>query len=814
MQGLPIGNGDLGALVWCEPRKLCIAFNKCDLWDDSPDEEDGYKNHPDGGEYEGHTSLRHGCRIEVELGLPLMDSWYLKEFEARLDLSRGMVTIRSETPFGSFTARAYVSASAEALVLECRVKAEESIVPRVSVERWGSRSSQMWYALYDRDSSRGLGGTTAERHGESLLIHQRLRKLDFAAAVSAQVGGKAIDPCIAHSRGGIFEPERSTSHDMLVLATIANSEEVDDVRQSAREILAAAAHRGARKIEAEHVRAWRTFWARTYLQTHDGMIDNLWYLAIYYAASSQRGRYPGLFTQALWSWNRDFQPWTHYFHWNQQQLLWPLASAGHPELMQAYLDFRFAQLPMAMTMASRHGKPGAYYGDVSDRNGHMAYHPNRTPGGQIVADFRRKYQYDGDREYLLEKGWPVIREVARWHMGMLERKDDGLYHTTPAWGYEGGNMLRDCTSELITTRRVLEFATVCGEWFAHDAAETATWRHALERLAPLVTMESPVNPGVTIFAAGYQKGIEKRAGQLLCGGFSEGDAEEWAEPKATCAHDPKRWGQIFSDVETSPVFPDGRVGLSDRGTPLFDMAVATAREANLHWTKRIVLARLGLADELWEDLAKLGDKWSCNGITCDDKGYWSTSGVADPALNPRDYKDKDYETHPDWEPFKQSRIPLRMFEFRRFGLERIFVLAAAVGEALLQSHDGIVRVANALPPEAPFAFTLLAVGGFVVSSEGKGSRPEWIHILSSRGGPCVVANPWGDGAWLLDLCRRAPQQVAGELLRFDTVAGGGYCLSPEPVSPDTWYCRPESIVPNKGPKTNGGALTLGIPRMF
>ena len=363
---------------------------------------------------------------------------------------------------------------------------------------------------------------------------------------------------------------------------------------------------GIKAIAKEHVEGWRTFWERTHLQTHNDLVDNLWHLAIYYAASSQRGRYPGLFTQSLWFWNRDFQPWNHFFHWNQQQLTWPRCASGHPELLRAYLDFRASQLPLAIATARLHGKPGAFYGDKSDRAGHTHYEPNRTPGGQIVADFWRAYRFDDDLDYLRDKGWPLIREVARWHMGMLERKDDGLYHTTPGWGYEGGNMLRDCTSELVATRRVLEVAGECAALFGHDEAETAQWREALDHLAPLLTMESPVNPGVTIFAAGYQKGIEKRAGEALSGGFPEGDAEEWAEPRTTCAHDPKRWAQIFSDVETSPIFPDGRVGLGDRGTPVFEIARATAREADLHWTRRIVLASTSAGTCGWDAATTTG----------------------------------------------------------------------------------------------------------------------------------------------------------------------------------------------------------------
>lgn len=35
--GLPVGNGDLGAMIWTPPRELRLQINKTDLWDDGPD---------------------------------------------------------------------------------------------------------------------------------------------------------------------------------------------------------------------------------------------------------------------------------------------------------------------------------------------------------------------------------------------------------------------------------------------------------------------------------------------------------------------------------------------------------------------------------------------------------------------------------------------------------------------------------------------------------------------------------------------------------------------------------------------------------
>ena len=831
MQGLALGNGDTGVLVWCEPQILRLAVNKCDLWNDSP-RPNGNFHTPDEPHWtEEYTSLRQACRVEIDLGVPVLDTWYLQEFEARLDLARGVARIRSVTPFGRFEAEIFVSGPAKIAAVNFRLVSTEPVTPRIGLERWGSRVFPQWYNQRDREVRYGLDGTRCRRDGRCLIIEQPLRQISFAVAATVKDGSKAVSPKVRHSRRGEFELPLRQQHDGQLLLGVTQSEENPEPATAGKALVVVAGRRGFSRLQAEHVEEWRKFWENTHIQLADKFLENLWYLTLYHAGSSQRGRYPALFTQALWGWNRDFQPWNAYFHWNQQQLIWALPPAGHPELLRPYLDFRFAMLEGAQQAAQVQGKPGAHYCDVSDRTGHQAIQPNRTPGGQIAADFWRYYQFTGDLAYLREKGWPVICEVARWHLSMLERGTDGLYHTTPAWGYEGGNMLRDCTSELVTTRRVFEVALATAKLLAEAAGPTsvgsvssnwsvpstelAHWQDVLDHLAPLVTMESPVNPGVGIFAAGYQKGIEKDANKLFCGGFKAGDAEEWANPKPTCAHDPKRWGQIFSDVETSPVFPDGRLGLADRGTPEFERMLATARECIKGWTNQIVLARLGQREALKQTLAKLDGQWTASGFGFDDRAYWSTCLVANPQLAPYDFSMKDVNG-PDWAAFHQSRIPMRMFEFRRIGQESNYLISSAICEALLQSHDGVIRVAPAVAAGDPFAYTLLAVGGFVVSAEGVGDDVAWIHLLCQRGGTCRVANPRPAAKfYLYSFSTGDWSEVTGTIAEFATSAGERFLLAPAPFAPAACVPVVEPLTNASGPRTSAdGKITLGLPRMF
>jgi hypothetical protein len=81
MQGIPLGNGDVGALMWCEDSKIIVVVNKCDLWDDAiPDKTDNWKNEKD----ETATTQRHACRITIDFKFPVFNTLYLSDFIARL----------------------------------------------------------------------------------------------------------------------------------------------------------------------------------------------------------------------------------------------------------------------------------------------------------------------------------------------------------------------------------------------------------------------------------------------------------------------------------------------------------------------------------------------------------------------------------------------------------------------------------------------------------------------------------------------------------------------------------------------------------
>ena len=77
------------------------------------------------------------------------------------------------------------------------------------------------------------------------------------------------------------------------------------------------------------------------------------------------------------------------------------------------------------------------------------------------------------------------------------------------------------------------------------------------------------------------------------------------------------------------------------------------------------------------------------------------------------------------------------------GIECASAVPSSINEMLLQSHEKVLRFFPVWPNEMDARFgNLRAVGAFLVSSEIKQGRVQYVHISSEKGRPCTIQNPW------------------------------------------------------------------------
>jgi len=844
MQGIALGNGDVGVLCWCEGSRLIFAVNKCDLWDDASF---GQFHNWKAEEEEFSTTLRHAGRLIIDFQAPVFDVFYLSDFKGRLSLADASMAVSATTPFGNVSVRAFVDHDSGVLCCDVVSGLKESMPINVILERYGSRTFSHWYSLVNRNPALGLEGTGASVFGDSVFVTQKLTSGAFA--VGCAVSGKdgVTFECIReHSHAAKITARGTADKEFTLLLAVTPPMQEDPVPE-VRKALSSARDKEVPGLFTSHAAAWKAFWLRSLMESGDDYLDNLWHLTMYYANASQRGAYPGRFINGLWNWNRDVQNWNFYFHWNQQQVYWPLNAAGHDELVESYLKYRFDALPYGQQDAKEvFQTDGAVVSDVCERRGYNSASEfvNHTPVAQIAMDFWRQYTYTCDHEFLKTRALPYILEAAKFFESLFERGEDGKYHAKSGTGYEGWILLRDGITEL-TYGRVL-FATALDALNQAGVTEprAAKWKEMFENLAPLPTFTAgpeliAEENGTWTVKRALLKGKATYSNEILAAGFGikenriltsffADDApqvpyldpfdlvqamENNRTPYTGIREDMKCYDGIFPWVEFAPVYPAGLIGLASKDSREFKMAVNSARLfaiAGMGWDPLpIVLARLGLSDELTQILTLWPGRWQfyCNGF-----GHYGPRDLmkADGALRFRTNLVRDAALRGDEQEKEKFSFPA--WPFRHMGMESMSVLSCAMNEALLQSHDGVIRIAPAAGTRDA-RFTLHAVGGFVVSAELEKGHPRWVSIVSEQGKTCRFDNPWPK-AYVFQNGKNV-RTIETDVVELPTQKGDAFLVVPEPDIIQRWKTQPAQYQPNQNAKTDStGKARLGIDRMF
>jgi alpha-L-fucosidase 2 len=192
------------------------------------------------------------------------------------------------------------------------------------------------------------------------------------------------------------------------------------------------------------------------------------------------------------------------------------------------------------------------------------------------------------------------------------------------------------------------------------------------------------------------------------------------------------------NVACELIWPYGVTGI---GAPDYDRALATWKKrpfpyGNVWANDAIQAARLGLGNDAYEGMRTMLQKYQSypKGMTNNTNGVFEYLGVHLSVMN----------------------------------------------EALLQSYDDRIRVFPAMPSDQSFLgrFTLLAKGGFLVSSEKEGADIKYVGLESTLGGTAHLVNPWGSAS--VQVRNTADDSIlattTSAIIDAPTVKGGVYVV--------------------------------------
>jgi hypothetical protein len=832
MQGIALGNGEVAALVWCEESKIIIIVNKGDLWDDSKSD----KPETWTEKYDYYTTQRQACRIEIDFKFPVFNTLYLSDFKGRLSLADAKLLLDGSSPFGHFAFKAFIDHQSGLLLCDLESSFNEEVPVKVSVERFGSRTFSMWYTRMRRDSEIGLAGTGASVSDKTVYITQKLATGNFAVAGSIiNTNGLTVTTKREHSRLASIELNGKKDKQVQLVFAVS-SPVVSDPIAEVNKMVALSDNELASRSFA-HSAYWKSVWNRSFVDYADDYLNNLWYLTMYYAHASQGGKYPGRFNNGLWGWNHDVQQWNFYFHWNQQQLYWPLNAAGFHNLINPYLDFRFNSLRFAKKDAKDFYKSeGAFFSDVTNRNGYNRIDndvkDNHTPVAEIALDFWRQYQFTNDKIFLKEKAIPFILEAAKFFQSLLVMENDGLYHAKEGTGYEGHIKLRDGLTELVYAKKLFTVVIESLKTAGMEVPENNIYKDIIDHLAPLTLVN--VSPSLIskdengfVINTGIFKGYPTPGNQIVAAGWGikeknwlttwyQTDDPQYSyllteDEKNKKSAEFKIYEGIFPAVPWVPVFPSGLVGLKQKNESLFKVMTSTLRlygTENMGWEQvPIVMARLGLTKELAINLKQFPAKWQFF-----INGWGHISSEAEQDAHGTSY----FKTNPVSiiGSRTEEKVPLPAWPFRHMSMEAMSIMATAMNESLLQSQEGIIRLFPAFDLSKDGRFTLHAQGGFIVSSEIKSGKIAWVAIKSINGNECKLELPWANATLISNLSKEN-QLLNGTVVSFKTKPTEEVFLLPTDSNLDSWKVLKENPSANENVKYHSSGKTqLGIPRMF
>lgn len=701
-----------------------------------------------------------------ELTLRLPEAWIDGFVEQRLVLHDATVVTRFKTGSDTHTVTSWLAEGLDVLVVEIESTAT---LPDMIAELW------IWPRT-DYGKPTGLETKRVAADGAVALSTVGLSKARATALMVEPLEKIKTETELQGDRARLTIPsDGRQSVTILAASPVARGKDLtdDSAIDESRAVLKQARAAGVNSLRKQHEEYWHAFWSKTSVLMHseDGFADyveNLYNMFLYCMAGCSRGEDAPKFNGGNYILCNDWRSWGgQYWYQNTREMYWSLLAADHPELWSPFIDLYWRHLPAFEKLARDFfGADGACVEETLngfDGGGDKANNPYTclylSTGTEVGHQLYQYYLYTRDERFLKEKAYPFMKQTVTFHLNFLNREEDGRYHVYPTNARETFWWVKDSTSDLTALKTMLPILISVSERLGVDEKERIRWKDVLTNLTPFVTQGEGYAPAKLLNQFPKTR-FEKL--EVIYTPIKERRTTRAKGNKFNC-----------ENVDCEPPYPWGLIGLHSPPEELARMRATYRQRTFNEWNygnawdwSAPAAARLGMTDEVVKRLHEYVRNVQMFPNGC----------AATPAKLPEIWGKQvtDY------------------IAFDSHG-----VLAATVQEMQLQSYGGRIRVFPAWPKGWQSEFTLAAEGDFLVSSRIRddGGIP-YITILSRKGGPCNVVNPWRGKITIKD-GGQSQLLKSNAVLNLTTKPGRTYELRPEKSIADGNYI---AMARNMGPK--------------
>jgi len=460
-EGLPLGNGQLGAMVWNEDF-LNVQLNHGSLW---------RRFQPVSS---GRVHLKTVPAVKGDL----------VQFEERLRLYDGTMQMNARCQSGQVEVTCFVTEGMDVLVIHVRDARSVNRTYRLDLEFWRQASV------------RKIDGDLL-LVGEDCLDAQS--PYEYGDAIAVAVDGVAAEAHRDTDDRLWLEWALDSPGDFTVYVSVAvRKGKKEPPMDEVRSVLAAARRKGHETLQQSVHAYWHAFWPKSfvYLTSRDGSADyfeNLWYLHLYWTAASSRGEYVPKFNGGNWLCHRDHRGWGgSYWYQNTREQYWPVLAADHAELAKPFYELYWRTLPKHREHARKlFGKGGGQLQETMslDGDGDKARNPYTclylSTGTECAVQFYRHYEYTRDETFLRERAYPFLKTMIQFYLEYATKEAEGRWHIYPTSGRETYWHVKDGHADICAILTGTEILLRESERLDIDADLRPKWQDLHDHLAPL-----------------------------------------------------------------------------------------------------------------------------------------------------------------------------------------------------------------------------------------------------------------------------------------------------------------------------------------
>jgi trehalose/maltose hydrolase-like predicted phosphorylase len=215
-----------------------------------------------------------------------------------------------------------------------------------------------------------------------------------------------------------------------VVGSVISSVHTNDPRNEAERLTIFAKLEGLQRLEAAHQRAWDKLWESDIQIEGDLAAQKATRSALYHLYSFAReGSALSLSPMGL-----SGLGYNGHVFWDTELWMFPPLLVLQPGIARSLLEYRFQRLEAARKNAFAHGFDGAMFPWESSADG-----SEDTPVWALTGPFQQHisatigwafwkyYQVTKDKQWLQQRGYPVLKEVADFWISRVEPNGKGQY---------------------------------------------------------------------------------------------------------------------------------------------------------------------------------------------------------------------------------------------------------------------------------------------------------------------------------------------------------------------------------------------------